>query len=117
MRIFSVTLMSLLLVGCGQSVFMVNTRGNSHSQYAPSNETSSRGGTIKYYNQGNDSIVKARREESYKQMHDFCGGPYKIVKEMSHDEGSDSIVTPGLPIVSNEPIQYWYMDFECDEKK
>ncbi len=111
-----VILTASFLSGCTAS--MVNTVGNSTSQYAPTNERDLRGGTVKYLNQGATSIIKRRRENAYKQMFTYCGGPYRIATESSQDNGGVSVVSPGpgnLNTAYGLPQQYWYIDFQCEQ--
>jgi hypothetical protein len=109
----SLVVFALFLTGCGAS--MVSTRGDSKSAYAPTNESAQRGGTIKYLNQGASSVKKDRREDAYKQMHDFCRGAYKITSEGPRSEGGDVIPVGGVSFY--EDSQYWYMNFECEGGK
>lgn len=67
---------------------MVATRGNS--SYAPTNER--RGGEIKYLSAGADEVLRQRREDAYRQMHEYCSGKYVITKEWDENEGTVSNV-------------------------
>lgn len=98
------------LTGCGAS--MVSTRGDSQSPYAPTNERDSRGGTVKYLNEGIASVRKSRREDAYRQMHDFCNGAYKITAEGPKSEGGMAMPIGNAAYYGDS--QYWYMSFECE---
>jgi hypothetical protein len=76
-------LAAIALSGCA-TASMVETRGES--QYGPTNET--RGGRVKYVQNGAEFIVKARREDAYKRMWDQCGGKYRILSEQDVAAGS-----------------------------
>ena len=90
---------------------MVSTHGNNNSLYAPINEQDTKGGLIKYLNQGADSVIEARREDAYMQMHSFCNGAYQIVSEGPRNEGG--IAAPvGRGFLYSES-QYWYISFKC----
>lgn len=112
MRWFAI--LSLLFSGCTSAV-MVNRRGDSVSQYAPTNEKLNHGGMIKYLNQGYKGIIKKRRENSYKQMYQSCNGPYRITSEGQRAEGGSALIVPGpLSGVVYESSQWWYIAFECE---
>lgn len=98
----------LSLVGC-TSAQMVSSP-NSGSAYAPVNE-GSRGGLVKYLNDGADFVRKQRREDAYKQMHDACNGQYKIDAEGANAEGG-SIINSG-PSSFWMQSNYWYIQFSC----
>lgn len=83
---------------------------NSGSVYAPVNE-SSRSGIVKYLNDGADFVRKQRREDAYKQMHDACGGRYKIDAEGSSTEGG-SVINSGTATFWSQS-HYWYIQFSC----
>lgn len=52
------------------------------AQYAPSNATKSRSGKVAYNPNGLSEMVKARRDDAYKQIYQFCGSSkYKITKD------------------------------------
>ena len=74
-------ILAALALLCGCSAKMVSNPGSvAPAKYAPVNEAS-RGGTIKYRNQGFGSIRRKRREDAYKQMSQSCGGAYQIDAE------------------------------------
>jgi hypothetical protein len=62
----------LLTAGCAH---MVNTHGDSVSQFAPVNESEHKGGTIAI------GVHGIAREAGYRKAHHFCDGPYKVTKE------------------------------------
>src|SRR5882672_8614839 len=98
----------LFLSACNAT--MVTTRDPAN-KYAPVNEAS--GGTIKYLAQGADSVIKSRRNNAYKQMHDHCGGPYRIVSEKVKS-GDDVAVPIGETVVYGSD-DYIYIDFVCEK--
>jgi hypothetical protein len=100
---------SLMLAGCGAT--MVNRPGAaSGSEFAPVNEAQ-RPGMVSYLNQGLGAIVRARRENAYKQMHDACAGPYRIDGEGPHSSGG--VITPVGSSAVITQSQYWFIQFSC----
>ncbi|WP_139348064.1 hypothetical protein [Pseudomonas sp. C9] len=100
-----------ILSGC-MSAEMVSSP-NSGSAYAPVNE-SSRSGIVKYLNDGATVVRKQRREDAYKQMHDACGGQYRIDAEGSNTEGG-AIINSGTGSFWTQS-HYWYIQFSCVPK-
>jgi len=96
------------LTGC-TSAEMVSSP-NSGSAYAPVNE-GSRGGVVKYLNDGADFVRKQRRDDAYKQMHDACNGAYRIDTEGSNAEGG-AVITSGSGAFWAQS-HYWYIQFSC----
>jgi hypothetical protein len=109
---YGVILIASVFCVLGCSAKMVSTHGDSNSAYAPVNEKSSRGGIVKYLNGGAKSVKAARKEDAYKKMHDFCGGPYKIVSEDPHNDGGYAQAN-GNGGASYGSYQYLYLKFEC----
>lgn len=125
-------LMFGLLAGC--TAQMVKAVGDGTSPYAPTNERS-QGGVIKYLSDGPSFIVKRRRESAYKQMYESCNGPYHIVTENQHVDGSvvtSSASGTGSATASSfggstkvessgkaqaestaSDIHYWYIQYAC----
>lgn len=99
------------LLGC--SATMVNSPGmaRSLSPYAPVNEAS-RGGVVKYLNQGASSVVRQRRDDAYRQMYTACGGSYRINAEGPNAEGGVVIPIQGGGAMWTQS-QYWYIQFSC----
>jgi hypothetical protein len=90
---------------------MVSSPGaTSTSAYAPINEAS-RGGIVKYLNEGADYVRKQRREDAYKQMHAACSGKYRIDAEGSKAEDGMVTVFGGSAFMSES--QYWHIKFSC----
>jgi hypothetical protein len=102
-----------LLQGCAAT--MVSNPGSAENvQYAPVNE-SERSGMVKYLNQGADFVIKGRRADAYKQMHEACKGSYKIDSEGPQSNGSvTAVAAPGVAFT--ESNQYWYIRFSCVSK-
>ncbi|RYZ93035.1 MAG: hypothetical protein EOP06_02385 [Proteobacteria bacterium] len=99
-----------LLTGCVAT--MVNHPGGvSSSPYAPVNEKS-RGGVIKYLNQGADVVIKERREDAYKQMYKACDGKYKLDAEGEKSDGG-YVVKISDSSASWADTSYWYIQFSC----
>ena len=105
---------AVLVVGVSScSARMVNAPGQSSapSPYAPVNERS-RGGVVRYLNQGLSPFIRSRREDAYRQMYEACSGTYRIDAEGPRSEGG--IVEPiqggGA---SYSETQYWYIQFSC----
>ena len=92
---------------------MVNNPGSSiSSPYAPTNEAS-RGGVVKYLNQGADFVIKGGREDAYKQMYTACNGKYKIDAEGQKAEGG-VVQAIGNTTLLGSDFQYWYIQFSCE---
>jgi hypothetical protein len=105
-----------MLSGC-VSATMVNTRGDSASQYAPVNEKSNPGGVVKYLNQGAKSVRKSRREAAYKQMYEYCNGAYQIASEGERlQDGASMVIPAAFPGVIHDQEKWWYIDFECETR-
>lgn len=102
----------LLLAGCGAT--LKQTWGDGASRYAPSNEK--RGGIVEYLADGAKSAIKSRREDSYKKMHNYCGGSYKIVNEGSRFDGSQTMMLNGTYPPSEVTLNsnMWFIQFECE---
>jgi hypothetical protein len=116
MKLILILVSTMFLYGCGAS--MVSTRGKSTSNYAPSNERDSKGGLVKYLNEGAKSVKAGRRESAYKQMYKYCDGPYTITHEGEKSNGAVEMSIPG-PAINTAyyaPANYWYIDFACDSK-
>lgn len=111
MRNIGVLFFMLLLSSCGAQ--MVTTRGFSKSEFAPTNETSMKGGSIKYLAQGADFVIRARREDSYKQMFETCNGPYEITSESTKSYGGSAITIGGGNSVY-ESDSWVHIDFVCE---
>ena len=99
------------LAMCGCSAAMVNAPGGQRSAFAPINEAA-RPGVVSYLNQGAGFIVRARREDAYKQMHTACGGPYRIDAE-GPQAGGGVVTAVGRGSAIYTPTQYWYIQFSC----
>lgn len=98
----------LLTSGCSATL---DTRLSKSSPNAPVNEI--HGGVVSYLNQGYAFAVRARREDAYQKMHDYCAGPYKIVSE-GQESGAGVATRVGASTVYGES-QYWRIRFECVE--
>lgn len=102
--------LSAFLSGCAAS--MVSGPGGSDDlEYAPVNE-GQRPGLVKYLNQGADFVIKGRRADAYKQMHDSCNGPYKIDSEGPQSEGQVGVAAAS-GMFASVGNQYWYIRFSC----
>ncbi len=97
------------LTGCVAT--MVNAPGDSGSPHAPVNEQS-RGGTLKYLNQGADFVIKDRRADAYKQMYQSCKGKYRIDSEGPKAEGGYATKISDSAVAWGE-TSYWYIQFSC----
>jgi hypothetical protein len=64
-------------------------------------------GVVKYYNQGNDSIIALRKEDAFKRMSENCNGKYKVLEEGVRNEGG--VIVYGVFAQD----QYWYITYEC----
>lgn len=98
-----------LSFGCSAS--MVSRPGSTTpNPNAPVNEAS-RPGVVKYNNGGLASIRQSRRNDAYRQMHEACGGPYRIDAEGPRVEGG--VVVPAGDAVVVSDTEYWYIQFSC----
>ena len=104
-------LLLALFLGLGGCAAQMISKPGTASQYGPSNEDS-RVGTIRYLNQGADGVIKARREDAYRQMHGACKGKYKIVSEGSQNNGG-SATTFGQSTFFTQN-EYWFINFNCE---
>jgi hypothetical protein len=100
----------ILCLGCAAQ--MVNPPGSTNSSiYAPVNEAS-RGGVVRYLNDGAGFVKKKRRESAYKQMHDACGGAYRIDAEGAQvRDGVVMAIDPDMAVALAS--EYWYIQFSC----
>ena len=109
-RLFAVTMMTFLLIGCvAKTATMVKSPGET-SQYAPMNDNPNRG-IISYRSNGPASAVKERLEDAYRQMYDACKGKYIIVNQDSQITGAMAISSgnvTGIPVIRKTEII-----FEC----
>lgn len=109
LRVFSISMITFTLSACAAQ--MVSSPGTtSSSPFAPVNEAS-RGGVIKYLNDGAEFVKKQRREDAYKQMHAACNGKYRIDAEGPKAEGG-AVMPAGNSAIWVES-QYWYIQFSC----
>jgi hypothetical protein len=102
-------LLGAFTLGCRAS--MVNRPGaQTSSPFDPVNEAS-RGGVIKYSNEGAAFVREKRRQNAYKQMHDACGGKYKIDAEGPRVDGGVVIPIGAIAIAASS--ESWYIQFSC----
>ncbi len=102
----------MFLAGCAS---MMETRGDS--PYAPSNER--KGGRVKYRSTGAGFLVQSARDDAYRQMHERCGGDYRIVAET--DEHGGTITTGHAGAYGNQAygssvavnVGFRSIEFEC----
>jgi hypothetical protein len=80
----------------------VNSSGPETKPYAPTNNTAD--GDVRYLNAGAKSVRDKRRDDAYRKMHDFCGGPYEIVREEDEE----------APLMSGPFRRIW---FRCTAKQ
>ena len=97
-----------LLAGCTSAQMVLAP--NSGSAYAPVNEAA-RPGIVKYLKDGADFVRRQRREDAYKQMHDACGGAYRINAEGSSAEGG-AVINSGSGSFFAQS-NYWYIAFRA----
>jgi hypothetical protein len=77
--------------------------------YAPINEIN--GGVVTYLNQGANYVVKKRRDNAYKKMHEHCKGDYRIVSENSGSK--DGVIAPAGEGYVYGGSEYVSIKFEC----
>jgi hypothetical protein len=107
-------LLILSLLGCA-TARMVEERGTS--EYAPSNEKA--GGRVVYQLNGAGFVVRARREDAYQQMHERCGGDYRITSEQ--DVAAGGVGFGSATVIGNSAfgggssatVFMHLIDFEC----
>jgi hypothetical protein len=106
---FILLISATLVAAC--SAKMVSKPGTTTaSPYAPVNEAT-RGGVIKYLNEGIRPVRQKRREDAYKQMFTACDGKYRIDAEGPRTEGGVVVPVAGTAVISDS--QYWYIQFSC----
>ena len=73
-----------------------------------------KGGLIRYSINESQSDNQKAREQAYREMHDYCAGPYRVTKEddvYSLEEGIFLLKQNTFSSMLNNA--FWYMDFEC----
>lgn len=95
-----------LLTSCSATM---ETRLSKSTPNAPVNEIN--GGIVSYLNQGGTSVIRARRNNAYKKMHDSCNGDYKILEE--GERIGAGIATPIGNSVIYDNERHWNIRFEC----
>lgn len=96
----------LLMTGCSASLRTTTKQGTA---YAPVNEV--KGGEVTYSDQGYKFVREKRRQDAYKKMHDYCGGPYKITNEGSSESASAGVPSAVGMVYSKE--RTINIKFEC----
>lgn len=99
----------IFLTGCAAQM-VVNPGAQSNSPYAPVNEASLPG-IIRYLNEGARPVKESRRNDAYRQMHEACGGKYRILREGPRSEGGVIVPTGNSALYAES--QYIYIEFEC----
>ncbi|MFH1262862.1 MAG: hypothetical protein V1495_05405 [Pseudomonadota bacterium] len=96
-----------LLAGCGATI--VSTKRNlSNDPNAPV-ASGPDGGEIKFLNEGlRESVAQEQRQDAYRQMKDYCHGPYKIVSEETKWEPYSVSAW-----VNPTPAHVVHVKFEC----
>ena len=112
MNILKWILITAFLTGCTASQ-VISPGSNQSSPYAPVNEAS-RGGIVKYLNEGAGFVKRSRRESAYKKMYESCGGSYEIVKEGTNLEGGVIVPAGNSAVWANS--QYVYIEYRCVSK-
>jgi hypothetical protein len=108
-RMIAVTVSLAMLGGCHAS--MVTPPGSTNPvANAPVNEAS-RGGVIKYSNEGAAFVRQKRREDAYKRMSEACGGKYRIDSEGPRVDGG--VVLPVGDAAIAATSEAWYIQFSC----
>lgn len=98
----------LLVTGCHAK--MISSAAPSTDPNAPVNE-GSRLGLVSYKTDGAGFVREKRREHAYKQMHESCGGPYRIVSEGDQVEGG--VVVAGEHVAVSKARHVWYIQYAC----
>ncbi len=81
------------------------------SPYAPVNEK--HGGTVKYLNEGPQTVLDARERDAYKKMEAECRGRYKVISERT-ERTTPSYLEETAPRMSNTS-ELKVIDFECTQ--
>jgi hypothetical protein len=97
----------LAMSSTAYSAQLISKRGESSDPYAPVNEK--RGGTVKYNSTGIGR--DGRRKSAYKEMYNYCSGPYKIVSEDMRKESHGTVMNYPMMMTMNQ--DWTYFDFEC----
>jgi hypothetical protein len=102
-------ILSLVLQGCvSANMLHAPNRNLIANEYAPENEKQLPG-KIKYSLAGADFVVSNRRKDAYKQMHNACGGAYKIVSESTRNQDTTYV---GWGMTAD--TEYNYITFKCE---
>lgn len=88
---------------------MVQGPGGS-SAYGPVNQQELVG-VVKYVSDGAEFVLRARREDAYKQMYSACRGRYFIDSESQHAGGAMTTAIGNSVFVGN--VNYTYIRFSC----
>lgn len=111
-RYFCDLLIVISLSACTTATMVSSPGGGGHaSLYAPINEAS-RGGVIKYLNNGADFVIRSRREDAYLQMYNSCTGSYRIDNEGPQAEGG-TVIALSSSVATWGSYQYWYIQYSC----
>ena len=98
----------LLLAGCSST----HVTKPTVPKYAPQGYKAK--GAIKYLNAGMSFIIKKRREDAFKEMHEGCGGKYKITYEGPRESGSSmTTYNSATNTLNTHSSSYWYIEYEC----
>jgi hypothetical protein len=93
--------MTMALTGC--TAQMVSTRGSS--------------GVIRYQLAENLHQNQSRRETAYKEMHNYCQGPYRLTAESDREPANVIAEAKNLSwahkVMMMSTDSYWYMSFRC----
>jgi hypothetical protein len=120
MKKMGIAALAFALTGC--SAGLIDTRGVSHSAYAPANEKDNPGGIVKL-ECGTaivTPIIKRCEENGDRIMQDFCEGPFRVNKrngtlngEPDYEEHDEKIfghtVTESSPKASTNEFVF----FDC----
>jgi len=103
------------LVFCGWVAASLAGCDSVQMVYRRTPPTWPKSGLIRYWVDKTAWFNRSNRENAYKQIHDFCNGPYQITMEdntYKQEEGKYLINSHSLRRTSDDG-GYWYMDFYC----
>lgn len=109
MKLLLIILSSIIFVSCATSTMIQNPK--EVPRYAPKGYKQT--GSIKYLNQGADSVILDRREDAFKQMHDSCGGDYRVISESNKPTTRTISSNAYGGYTAYDGNNYMFIDFEC----
>ncbi|MGE3608026.1 MAG: hypothetical protein AB7I27_00460 [Bacteriovoracaceae bacterium] len=109
MKLVLIIMSAIMLTSCATSTMIQNPR--DVPKYAPKGYKQT--GSVKYLNQGADSVIADRRNDAFKQMYESCNGDYRVISE-SNQATTRTISSNGYGgLNAYDGNHYMFIDFEC----